>query len=87
MSAEQRQLKPGQQRPIWTTTAEAMGMGLPKPSGTHISPPRATNGRGEGVGFNVCSAGFQSCFEVDSMHMSVAHEGICISIFPTSTYD
>jgi hypothetical protein len=45
-----------------TVNGQTTAMGLPKSVGAHITTPCALDARNRGIGFSVCSAGFQSCF-------------------------
>jgi hypothetical protein len=45
-----------------TMWAKAVGVGMPKPFGAHITMPHTMDAGHGATGFNVCPAGFQSCF-------------------------
>jgi hypothetical protein len=55
-----QQIEPAQERPCRLQLAKLIGTGMPKPFGTHVLPPSAPDAIHGGIGFNVCSAGFQS---------------------------
>jgi hypothetical protein len=53
--SEQNKLK---REGMWAATSKAIGAGLPKPFGIHITPPHVPEAKHGTVGFNVYSAGF-----------------------------